>query len=107
MFSLRECPGKCSRYAPYGFKVLFREWDHFELLLGYSGSFETIGILIQRILIQSKISSPVRSFMKAMIHLIPKLDRFVKAQYNTVQRFDETSRVDTMLPSNIQAVVVK
>jgi len=106
-FSLHECPEDFFHYTPFGMEVLFEGWDHFEVLRGSSGPFETIGILIQRIHIQSEISPPVRPFVEALVHVIPKLDRFVKRQYNTVQHFDERSECDSMLPSNIQAVVVK
>jgi SAM-dependent methyltransferase len=106
-FSLHECPEDFFHYTPFGMEVLFKGWDHFEVLRGSSGPFETIGILIQRIHIQSEITPPVRPLVEALVHLVPKLDRFVKRQYNTVQHFDERSECDTMLPSNIQAVVVK
>jgi SAM-dependent methyltransferase len=106
-FSLHECPDDYFRYTPFGLKVLFEDWSHFELLRGSCGPFETIGILLQRIHMQCEIAPPLRPFIEMMVHTMPLLDRFVIRQYNTVQYMDERSECDSMLPSNLQAVVVK
>jgi SAM-dependent methyltransferase len=106
-FSFHECPDDYFHYTPYGLKVLFKDWSHFEVLRGSSGPFETIGILLQRIHLQCEIAPPLRPFVEMMIHAMPLLDRFVIRQYNTVQYMDERSECDSMLPSNLQAVVVK
>jgi len=106
-FSFHECPDDYFHFTPYGLRVLFDAWSGFEVLRGSSGPFETIGILLQRIHIQCDISPWVRPLVEVMFHSIPRLDRFVERQYNTVQYRDERSECDSMLPSNLQAVVVK
>jgi SAM-dependent methyltransferase len=106
-FSLHECPDDYFHYTPFGMRQLFNAWEGFELLRGSCGPFETIGILLQRILMQCEISPPVRPFVEAAVRFFPRLDRFVIRQYNTIQYMDERSECDSMLPSNIHAVVVK
>jgi SAM-dependent methyltransferase len=106
-FSFHECPDDYFHYTPYGLRVLFKDWSRFELLRGSCGPFETIGILLQRIHLQCEIAPPLRPFVEVMVHTMPLLDRFVIRQYNTVQYMDERSECDSMLPSNLQAVVVK
>jgi ubiquinone/menaquinone biosynthesis C-methylase UbiE len=106
-FSLHECPDDYFHYTPFGLKTLFGAWSGFEVLRGSCGPFETIGILLQRILLQCEISPPVRPVVEMMAHTIPRFDRFVRRQYNTVQYKNEQSECDSMLPSNLQAVVVK
>lgn len=106
-FSLHECPDDYFHFTPYSFKLLFKDWSRFEVLRGSCGPFETIGILLQRIHIQCEIFPLVRPFVEVMFHLAPLLDRFVTRQYNTVQYQDARSECDSMLPSNIHAVVIK
>jgi SAM-dependent methyltransferase len=106
-FSLHECPDDYFHYTPFGLRLLFKDWSRFEVLRGSCGPFETIGILLQRIHMQCEIAPPVRPFVEGMCRVMPLLDRFVIRQYNTVQYMDERSECDSMLPSNLQAVVVK
>jgi len=106
-FSFHECPDDYFHYTPYGLEILFKKWSRFELLQGSCGPFETLGILMQRIHMQCEIFPPLRPFIEVMYHLLPKLDRFVSRQYNTVQYMDERSECQSMLPSNLQAVVIK
>jgi len=107
VFSFHECPDNFFHFTPYGFKLLFKDWSRFEMLRGASQPFETIGILIQRIHLQCDIFPPVRPFIELLFHTIRFLDVFIVRQYNTRQFQDERSLTDSMLPSNIQAVVIK
>jgi SAM-dependent methyltransferase len=93
-------------FTPGGVRLLFRDWSRFEVLRGSCGPFTTIGILIQRILLQSEIFPPLRPFLEATVHVFPRLDRFVKRQYTTNGMLEGTE-CDSMLPSNLQVVVVK
>jgi SAM-dependent methyltransferase len=106
-FAFHECPDDYFHYTPYGLQVLFKDWSGFEVLRGSCGPFETIGILLQRIHMQCEISPLMRPLVEAMFHTIPHLDRFVGRQYNSVQFQDERSECDSMLPSNLQAVVIR
>lgn len=107
VFSFHECPDNFFHFTPYGFRLLFREWDHFEMLRGASQPFETIGILMQRILLQCEIFPLVRAPLELLAHSMRFFDIFVTRQYDTVQFSNESSTTDSMLPSNIQACVVK
>ena len=105
-FSFHECPDDYFHYTPFGLRLLFAKWDRFEVLRGNCGPFTTIGILLQRILLQSEVFPPLRPIIEVLVHTFPLLDRFVMRQYNTVSKNPEDES-DSMLPSNLQAVVIK
>jgi SAM-dependent methyltransferase len=105
-FSLHECPDDYFHYTPFGLKILFERWSRFELLSGSCGPFETIAILLQRIHMQCEIAPPLRPLIEVMFHTFPLLDRFIIRQYDKLG-WDKSRQCDSMLPSNIQAVVVK
>lgn len=105
-FSIHEGPHDYFHYTPFGVRVLFQQWSRFEVLRGSCGPFTTIGILLQRILLQCEVFPPLRPVVELMVHSFPLLDRFVIRQYTTVGRAPGTE-CDSMLPSNLQVVVVK
>lgn len=105
-FSFHECPDDYFHYTPYGLRLLFKQWSRFEVLRGNCGPFMTLGILLQRTLLQSEIFPPLRPLLEVMVHVFPLLDRFVIRQYNNREMTVE-HECDSMLPSNLQAVVVK
>lgn len=105
-FSLHEGPHDYFHYTPYGIQVLFQRWNRFEVLKGSCGPFTTIGILLQRILLQCEIFPPLRPVLELLVHGFPRLDRLVGKQFATVTMRPGTE-VDSMLPSNLQVVVVK
>lgn len=107
VFSFHECPNNFFHFTPYGFKLLFKDWSKIEMLRGASQPFETIAILIQRIHMQCDIVPVVRPFIELLFHTVRFLDVFVLRQYNTTEFRDERAMTDSMLPSNMQAVVVK
>jgi len=107
VFSFHECPNNFFHFTPYGFKLLFEGWDHFEMLRGASQPFETIGILIQRILLQSDIVPVFRPLIEGIAHSMRVFDRVVLKQYETREFRNSQSECETMLPSNMQAIVVK
>jgi SAM-dependent methyltransferase len=107
VFSFHECPHNFFHFTPYGFKLLFEDWSGFEMLRGSSQPFETIGILLQRIHLQCDIFPLVRPFLELAFHTVSLLDFLVINQYDTRQHMDERSKTDSMLPSNVQAAVVK
>lgn len=107
VFSFHECPDNFFHFTPYGFRLLFKDWDRFDMLRGSCPPFETISILLQRINLQCDIFPPIRILNEALFHSIKWLDFFVVRQYETRQFRNESSLTDSMLPSNMQAVVVK
>ncbi|WP_163848981.1 class I SAM-dependent methyltransferase [Pseudooceanicola aestuarii] len=107
VFSFHESPDNFFHFTPHGFRHLFRDWSRMEMLRGSSQPFETIGILLQRILLQCEVFPPLRPLIELLARTIRILDIFVYRQFDTVQFSDARSMTDTMLPSNIQACVVK
>lgn len=107
IFSFHEGPDNFFHFTPYGFQLLFKDWDHIEMLRGASQPFETIGILLQRINMQCDIFPPLRPIVALMALTMRFLDLFVIAQYNSVSPRDRSTMTDSMLPSNMHAVAVK
>lgn len=107
VFSFHEGPDNFFHFTPYGFEVLFKSWSKIKMLRGASQPFETVGILMQRALIQCDIFPPFRPVIELLSLLIPLFDKGVKAQYRKVGERKDEDLIDSMMPSNVQAVVVK
>lgn len=107
VFSFHEGPDNFFHFTPYGFEVLFSEWSEIKMMRGASQPFETIGILMQRALIQCDIFPPFRPVIEILSVLIPLFDKGIMAQYRRVGERKKEDIIDSMMPSNIQAVVVK
>jgi len=105
-FSFHQCPDDYFHFTPFSLRLLFKRWSGFEVLRGNCGPFTTVGILLQRILLQCEIFPPLRPVIEMFVHAFPLLDRFVIRQYNR-RTMDQAHECDSMLPSNMQAVVVK
>ncbi len=107
VFSFHEAPNDFFHFTPYSFQLLFETWSEIRMLRGASQPLETIAILMQRILKQCRIFPLVRPLVELSCLLTPLLDKFIIKQYSTVNTLDEEFEIDSMLPSNMQAVVVK
>jgi SAM-dependent methyltransferase len=107
VFSFHEAPNDFFHFTPYSFRLMFEKWSEIKMLRGASQPFETIAILMQRILKQCRMFPLVRPLVELSCLVTPVLDRFIIAQYATVGSMDDEFAVDSMLPSNMQAVVVK
>lgn len=107
IFPFHEGPNNFFHFTPFSFRLLFRDWSRFQMLRGASQPFETIAILLQRILMQSEIWPPVRPLIEFLTVIVPVFDRFVGKQYDSTWEVTSDHEIDSMLPSNIQAVVVK
>jgi len=106
-FSIHEGPNDFFHFTPYSFQQLFNRWSAFKMLRGSSQPFETIGILLQRILRQCRIFPLVRPLVELLYLTVPFFDKAVITQYDTVNTVDKKHEIDSMLPSNVQAVVIK
>lgn len=105
--SFHEGPDDYFRYTPYGLKLLFAEWDNFEIE-GSCKPFETISILLQRILLQCKIKPKGMALLVEMLCLVlPQLDRFVKQQHFTRHPQNKKTEIDSMMPYEVFAVAFK
>ena len=107
VFSFHECPNDFFHFTPFSFRMMFERWDRIEMLRGASQPFETIAILLQRILLQCEIFPPLRPVVELMCSIIPVFDRLVISQYDIVGDRSDNRKIDSMLPSNMQAVVIK
>lgn len=107
VFSFHEGPDNFFHFTPYGFKILFKDWSKIKMMRGASQPFETVGILMQRALIQCDIFPPFRPIIEILSLLIPLLDKGITAQYRKVGERKDEDLIDSMMPSNMQAVVVK
>lgn len=107
VFSFHECPNDFFHFTPYSFKLLFKDWTEIEMLRGSSQPFDTLGILLQRVLLQCDIFPPFRPVMELICLALPFFDRFIIAQYDNYGHRYENRKIDSMMPSNMQACVVK
>lgn len=107
VFSLHECPDNFFHFTPYGMKHLLKDFSQLEMVRGASQPFETIGILLQRILLQCDIFPPARPLIEAMAWTMRLFDYTIIRQYDTRHIRDERTLTESMLPSNIQAAAVK
>jgi hypothetical protein len=107
VFSFHEAPNDFFHFTPYSFQLLFKNWSEIKMLRGASQPFETIAILTQRILRQCRVFPLLRPLLELSCLITPIFDRFILAQYSIVNSTDKQFEIDSMLPSNMQAVVVK
>jgi SAM-dependent methyltransferase len=107
VFSIHEGPNDYFHFTPFSFRRLFADWSRIEMLRGSSQPFETIAILIQRIMIQCSVSPLARPLIELTYPIFPLLDRLIIRQYDKAGRRSPEHEIDSMLPSNMQAVVVK
>jgi SAM-dependent methyltransferase len=107
VFSIHEGPNDFFHFTPFSFRLLFSRWAGFKALRGASQPFETIGILLQRILLQCRMWPIVRHGVELLCLALPLLDKCILSQYSGVGKMEKEFEIDSMLPSNIQAVVVK
>jgi SAM-dependent methyltransferase len=107
VFSVHRGPDDYFHVTQYGMKELVssQPWKYVDIR-GSCSPFKTIGILLQRILLQCETEAWIRPFVNLIAHLMPKLDKYIIAQYSD-RSFRETSLIDSMLPSNIQLIATK
>lgn len=107
VFSIHNGPQNYFHVTHYGMDELMQSKPWTELdISGSCGPFKTIGILLQRILLQTRINPIIRLPVAILAMIIPKLDYFVKNQYHGRALTDE-NEIDSMLPSNIHMVATK
>jgi SAM-dependent methyltransferase len=107
VFSIHRGPDDYFHVTPFGMQEWLRSqpWSEVDIR-GSCGPFKTIGILLQRILLQCETRAFIRPFVKMLAFQIPKLDRFVLNQYCD-RSFSVDSKIDSMMPSNIQLIATK
>ena len=106
VFSVHEGPNNFFHFTKYGMELLLNNFSRMTIK-GSCGPFENIGIQIQRILIQSKINPLIRPLLEILALGFRHLDKIVQQQYDHVGIYTDDHKIDSMLPSNIQAVAFK
>lgn len=107
VFSVHVGPNDFFHYTKYGLLSLFKtdKWLVQEIY-GSSPPYKTLAILLQRILLQSRSGFISRLITHALIYYLPKLDKFVIDQFQDTS-YDDLKKIESMLPSNINAIVCK
>jgi len=107
VFSIHEGPNDYFHFTPFGIRELLKGWSRVEVY-GSSQPFETIGILLQRILLQCEIRSRIiRALVSVLARHASRLDKFISAQYYIRNPKTEETRIDSMMPSNVFVEAVK
>lgn len=107
VFSIHRGPENYFHVTHYGARILMEkfEWSHLDIR-GSCGPFRTLGILCQRILLQSEINIIFKPFLELLAWSLPLLDVLVKKQYDGHRR-EEEREIDSMMPSNIWIIGTK
>jgi len=107
VFSIHEGPNDYFHFTPFGIHELMENWSMVEVY-GSSQPFETLGILMQRILLQCEIrSKAIKVLISILARQIYRLDKYISAQYYTRSPKSNETRIDSMLPSNVFVEALK
>jgi SAM-dependent methyltransferase len=106
-FSVHNGPENYYHFTHYGMAELLdtEQWSEVDIR-GSCSPFKTIGILLQRILLQTRTTMLIRPLVALFAYTIAYLDRFIETQYDHVD-MSQGTEIDSMLPSNIQVIARK
>lgn len=105
--SIHEGPNDFFRFTPFGLPTLFEDWSNLSIQ-GSCKPFETISILLQRILFQCEIKSRfVRLVVELLCIYLPRFDKHIGKQFSTRNPQNEKTEIDSMMPYEVFAVVIK
>ncbi|SDL27540.1 Methyltransferase domain-containing protein [Catalinimonas alkaloidigena] len=107
VFAVHRGPEDYYHLTQYGTRHLFEQcaWQHLDIR-GACGPFRTIGILLQRILLQAEVRFVFRPLIEALAWSITLLDGLVIRQYDGRTKTNE-HLIDSMMPSNVQVIATK
>jgi SAM-dependent methyltransferase len=107
VFPVHVGPDDYFHVTQFGLELLLRRAGLEPMIVqGSSAPFRTLAILTQRIMLQCSLSPVVRPPLRAMVGLLPHLDRFVRDQFMATSQQPHQS-IDAFMPSNIEAVAAK
>ena len=104
-FSIHEGPDDFYHFTHFSFEKIFHNWER-KLITGSCMPYETIAILLQRILYQADVGFLTKIMTVILYNIIPLFDKRVYTQYSKVGR-SEKNIIDSMLPSNMQIICYK
>ncbi len=107
VFSFHECPDDFFHFTPFSFKMMFKDFSEIEMIRGSSQPFDTLSILLQRVLLQCDIFPLVRPLLELLCLILPLFDKLIIEQYDNYGHKYADRKIDSMLPSNMQACVIK
>ena len=86
-FPVHDSPGDFWRFTPYGLQKMFDGWDIIEVATE-TNSFETIAVLLQRIMFQSKLKGGkvTKAFLWALASFIQRLSFLTIEEYGDIKR---------------------
>ena len=104
-FSIHEGPDDFYHFTHFSFDRIFGRWQD-RLITGSCPPFETVAILLQRILYQADVGFFTKVATVILYNVLPFFDKNVKKQYSKVGK-SENRVIDSMLPSNMQIKCIK
>ncbi len=107
VFAVHRGPDDYFHVTQFGMRQLLssQSWSEIDIK-GSCGPFKTVGMMLERILLQCETRYLIRPFVELLAYTIPFLDRLIIAQYCD-RSFSESSLIDSMMPSNIQLIATK
>ncbi len=107
VFGYHEGPNNYFMFTTWGMKHLLRDWSEIVSVEGASQPFETVGIMMQRALMQCDINPFLRPLIELLANIIPVFDRGVSEQFDSTWQYSDDHKIDSMMPSNVQVVAKK
>lgn len=106
-FSIHRGPDDYFHATPFGMRewLSAHPWSDVDVR-GSCGPYKTVGILLQRILLQCETRIWIRPLTELLVRGLPLLDRFVLRQYCD-RSFNDRHRIDSMMPSNVQVIATR
>jgi SAM-dependent methyltransferase len=107
VFPVHRGPDNYYHFTRFGMREVLSvsSWKEMEISAS-CGPYKTIGILLQRILLQAETRFFIRPLTYLLALCIPLFDRFVIRQYHD-RSFSDEALTDSLMPSNIQAIATK
>lgn len=106
VFPFHRSPENYFHFTPYGLRLIMQqEWKDIQIC-GSTKPFETLGILMQRTLLQSHIFPVARPIIEFLAWTIRVFDIFIVKQYDT-RNFSDSQLTESFMPSNLLAIAKK
>ena len=98
-FPVHDAPGDFWRFTPYGLEKMFDGWDILEVTTE-TNSFETLAVLLQRIIFQSKLhgGKVTKGLLWALAGFIQSLSFLTIEEYGDIKR---TQAVKNLVSSGV------
>ena len=104
VFPFHGAPANYFHFTPQGLALLLDR--HFEIarMRGSTGPFATLGVLVQRILLQCDVFPPLRLVLELVQHVLPWLDALVVRQYDAMDKRSPCDPAIGIMPATLMLV---